>query len=69
MYQWSDQYQCLCDEMGLPLSLTECHGLIELMQQHCALKPERLAAIHSEVMQRRHPQMVSQFTATVEDMQ
>ena len=62
--QWSDEYQVLTDEMGLPISLTAAKEIIVLAKAHLKKSPVQIAISYEASMRKLYPGMAKQMDVT-----
>jgi hypothetical protein len=65
MIQWDEQYQCMCDCMGLPISITEAEEIMAQLKKHIKKGAPALLKVHKELIARHHPTWGDEFSRSV----
>lgn len=65
MNQWNEEFQCMCDCMGLPISITEAEEEIARLKKHIKQGAPKLLIAHKVLVERYHPTWGNKFSRSV----
>ena len=65
MNQWNEEFQCMCDCMGLPISITEAEEEIARLKKHIKQGAPKLLIAHNSLIAKYHPSWGEDFTRSV----
>ena len=69
MYHWNDEYKCVVDYMGLPISRSEATAIHDLMEKHLLNSAKQLAAAKVALAHELHPDMAHNVSQSPEAME
>lgn len=55
---WNDEFECLTDHMGLPISRDDAFEIMAEIDLHMEKTDEQITAIRDHIMQTRYPEML-----------
>ncbi len=65
MIQWNDERQCMCDCMGLPISITEAEEIMAQLKKHIKQGAPKLLEAHNYLVEKYHPSWGEDFHRSV----